>query len=108
MELPRALVETERAFALGNHILDERGELEQALGLLGLGARCLQLLLELVDCLRPIARPTQAFPKQRTRIHLRSILPQTPKENPALIVRGLYITAVHACVASAGANFTES
>ena len=50
MQLPGALIQTERAFALGDHVLDESRELEQTLGLLGLGARRLQLLLQLIDC----------------------------------------------------------
>src|SRR6185503_9761461 len=37
MELPCALIQTESAIALGNHILDERGELEQTFRLLGFG-----------------------------------------------------------------------
>ena len=80
VELPRPLVETECAFPFGDHVLDERGELEQALGLLGFATRRLQLLLEIIDRLCPIPRSTQAFPKQRTRIHLRSILPHFQKK----------------------------
>src|SRR5262249_10338981 len=60
MELPRALIEPERTFALWDHILDERGQLEETLGLLGLTPRAFQLLLELIDRLRPVARLTQA------------------------------------------------
>ena len=63
--------------AIWDDILDERGELEQPLRLFGLRTRRLELFLELVDCYRPITRPAEPFPKQCTRIHLRSILPQT-------------------------------
>ena len=80
MKLPGSLIQPERAFTLGNHVLDERGQLEQPLGLLGLRARSFQFFLELIDCNRPISRPAKAFPKQCTRIHLRSILPQTQKK----------------------------
>ena len=35
MELPGALIQPERAFTLGDHVLDKRGKLEQPLRLLG-------------------------------------------------------------------------
>ena len=49
MKLPRALIETDRAIALGDHILDESSELAEALGLFGLRTRSFQLLLQLID-----------------------------------------------------------
>ncbi len=55
-ELPRALIETERTLALGDHILDERSELEEPFGLFGLRAQTLRFLLELIDCGGPVTR----------------------------------------------------
>ena len=93
MQLPRTLIQTERAFALGDHILDERCELEQSLGLFGLACPTLRAPSRARRSFAS-SRATGAGVPEAAYAYPSAVYPPAfTKETTPLILRRIFITA---------------